>query len=67
MKKKDEREIVEVYYDFHKAYDNVNHAYLVKLLKVYGFPHGIQMLIIEMMSRWKIRHSYSTKKEVGDV
>ena len=54
MKKREKRDIVELYYDFQKAYDNVNHAYLEKLLEVYGFPPGIQMLIIEMMARWKI-------------
>ena len=32
MKKKDKKEIVELYYDFQKAYDNVNHAFLEKLL-----------------------------------
>ena len=37
------------------------------LLDVYGFPPGVQMLIIEMMSRWKIRLSYGAKKEVGEV
>ena len=34
MKRKDEKEIVELYYDFQKAYDNVNHAFLERLLKV---------------------------------
>ena len=67
MKKRDKKEIVEMYYDFQKAYDNVNHAYLEKLLKVYGFPPGVQMLIIEMMARWKIRLSYGANKEVGEV
>ena len=38
-----------------------------KLLEVYGFPNGIQMLIIEMMARWKIHLSYGKKKEVGEV
>ena len=28
MKKKDKKEIVGLYYDFQKAYDNVNHAFL---------------------------------------
>ena len=65
MKKKDKKDVVELYYDFQKAYDNVNHAFMEKLLDVYGFPPGVQMLIIEMMSRWKIRLSYGAKKEVG--
>ena len=67
MKKREKSEIVELYYDFQKAYDNVNHAFLEKLLEVYGCPPGIQMLIVEMMARWKIRLSYGTKKEVGEV
>ena len=36
-------------------------------MSVYCFPFGIQMLITEMMSRWKIRLSYGAKKEVGEV
>ena len=55
---------MEFNYDFQKAYDNVNHAYLEKLLEVYGFPPGIQMLIIEMMARWKIRLSYGARNDV---
>ena len=45
----------------------MNSAFLEKLLEVYGFPPGIQMLIIEMMARWRIRLSYGAKKEVGEV
>ena len=29
---------MELYYDFQKAYDNVNHAYPSELIDVYGFP-----------------------------
>ena len=58
---------MELYYDFQKAYDNVNHAFLEELLDVYGFPPGVQMLVIEMMSRWRVRISYGSKKEVGKV
>ena len=58
---------MELYYDFQKAYDNVNHEFLEELLKTYGFPLGVQSLIIEMMARWKIRLSYGAKKEVGEV
>ena len=67
LKKKEKGEVVELYYDFQKAYDNVNHAFLEKLLDVYGFPPGVQMLITEMMARWKIHLSYGAKKDVGDV
>ena len=28
MKKNEKKEVVELYYDFQKAYDNVNHAFL---------------------------------------
>ena len=65
IQKKEKKEIVELYYGFQKAYDNVNHAFLEELLKVYGFPPGIQMLIIEMMARWKIRLSYGAKKRLA--
>ena len=55
MKRMKKNEILELYFDFQKANDNVNHAFLERTLKVYGFPQCIQMLVIEMMSRWKIR------------
>ena len=58
---------MELYYDFQKAYDNENHAFLEELLDVYCFPPGVKRLIIEMMARWKIRLSYGAKKEVGEV
>ena len=58
---------MELYYDFQKAYDNVNHAFLENLLDVYGFPLEIQSLIIEMMARRRIRLSYGVRKEVGEV
>ena len=67
MKRKNKEEVVELHYDFQKAYDNVNHAFLEELLDVYGFPFGVQMLIIEMMESWKIRLSYGAKREVGEV
>ena len=62
MKRKDKKEVVELYYDFQKAYDNVNHAFLEELLDVYGFPPGVQILIIEMMARWRIRLSFGAKE-----
>ena len=42
----------------------MNHAFLEELLDAYGFPFGVQSLIIEMMSPWKIRLSYGAKKDV---
>ena len=38
--KKDKAEEVEHDFDFQKAYDDVNHAFLEKFFKVYGFPPG---------------------------
>ena len=38
IKRKEKTDIVELYYDFQKAYDNVNHAFLEELLDAYGFP-----------------------------
>ena len=48
VKKREKKDVVELYYDFQKAYDNVNHAFLEKLLKEYGFTIGTQSLIISM-------------------
>ena len=62
MKKKDKKDVVELYYDFQKAYDNVNHEFLEELMDAYGFPKGIQDLILEMMFRWKIRLSYGRRR-----
>ena len=67
MKRKEKKDAVELYYVFRKAYDNVNHYYLDELMEVYGFPIGIHCLVVDMMTRWKIRLSYGAKKEVGAV
>ena len=64
--RRQKNEILELFSDFQKAYDNVNNSFLEELLNVYGFPIGVQMLVIEMMSRWRIRLSYGAKKDVGD-
>ena len=56
-KKKEKKEVVELYYDFQKASVNVNHDYLIELMEVYGFPIGVQSLIIEMSLLWRIRLS----------
>ena len=58
IKNNEKNDVVKLYYDFQKAYDNVNHAFLEELLEVYKFALGVQMLIIQMMNRWKIRLSY---------
>ena len=44
----------------------MNHAFLEELLDAYGFPISAQMLIVEMMARWRIRLSYGSKKELGE-
>ena len=67
MKRNDKSDFIERNYDFQKACDNVNHAFLEKLLEVYGFPPGVQCLIIEMMTHWKIHLSHGAKTEVGEV
>ena len=66
-RKKRRADIIELYYDFQKAYDNVNHDYLVELIRVHGFPIGVQSLIIEMSMLWTINLSYGAKKHVGVV
>ena len=66
-RKKEKKDVVELYYDFQKAFDNVNHYFLDEMMEVYGFPLGIQGLNVEMMLRWKISLSYGAKKEVGEV
>ena len=37
-RKKEKKEVIELYYYFQKAYDNVNHYILDELMEVYGFP-----------------------------
>ena len=66
-KKKQKEGVVELFYDFQKAYDNINHAFLEKLLEEYCFPHGIQILIIEVMARWRTKLSYGARKVVEEV
>ena len=37
-RKKEKKDVVELYYDFQKAYDDVNHSFLDEIMEVYGFP-----------------------------
>ena len=67
MKKGEKKQVIELYCDFQKVYDNVNHAFLERLLEVYGFPPGVQIIPIKMMARWNILLSYGAKKEVEEV
>ena len=41
LKKNQRSPVVELFDDFQKAYDNVNHAFLEKLLDVHEFPPGV--------------------------
>ena len=43
LKNNEKKDVVELYYDIQKAYDNVNHYFLDELMEVYGFPIGVQM------------------------
>ena len=43
----------------------MNRAFLDELLDVYGFTPGVQMLIIEMMSRLKIPLSLGEERVSG--
>ena len=58
------KEVVEPYCDFRKAYDKANHAFLEQHLKVCCFPAGNQMLIVEMMARWKNRLSHGRRRRL---
>ena len=57
MNRKEKNEILLLYYNFQKAYENVNQGFQEPIFEVDGFTPSIQMLITEMMSRWRIRLS----------
>ena len=65
--KKVKKVVVEQYFESLKVNDNDNHDFLEELLKVYGFPPCVQILIIEMMSRLRIKLAYGAEKDVGEV
>ena len=51
VKKKWKKAIVDLSYDFKKAYDNVNHGFPEKLLDDCCFQQAVHPLIVETMAR----------------
>ena len=56
-----------MYFDFQKAYDNVNHNHLLKLLDIYGFPRDIQDFLTNMVMKMKVELRYDKSHPVGKV
>ena len=64
MKRNDKKEIVELYYDFQKAYDNINHAFLEKLLEVYTGSHDPGMPKIKVTRLKSFRNHFSGRFKI---
>ncbi len=54
--------IIEAYYDFEKAYDSVNHEWLIKLMNSYKFPTTLINILKNMMEQWKIGMNYGNEE-----
>ena len=49
-----EQKTLEAFYDFEKAYDNVSHEYLKKLMEIYKFPKQSTVIIGRILKKAKI-------------
>ena len=58
---------MEAYYDIRKAYDSVNHEWMLGCLRKYNVNEYIILSIAELMQNWKIRLYYDYDKPIGDI
>ena len=57
--KKEKTKYIEVYYDLVKAYDMINHKWLLEVLKEYKIDNKIINIINNIMNNWRIEMKYS--------
>ena len=50
----------EIYYDLVKAYDSINHKWMMEVLRNYKISTKICNIIEDIVSKWKIKLKYST-------
>ena len=64
--KQNKRKYIEIYYDLIKAYDTVNHIWLIEVLKSYKISSKIINIIKDIGGKWSIKLMYGNK-DVGLV
>ena len=57
--KKEKKGYYEIYYDLVKAYDTVNHKWLLKVLNMYKINNKIINIIENIINKWKINIGYN--------
>ncbi|BFU24882.1 Reverse transcriptase (RNA-dependent DNA polymerase), putative [Entamoeba histolytica] len=69
LKQKEEKypKYVESYYDIKKAYDTVNHEWVIESLKYFNVEFVIIDIIESMMTRWKIFIGYKFNEYLGCI
>ena len=60
--KKEKYGYCEIYYDLLKAYDSINHKWMLNVLKEYKISNKIYNIINDIINKWKIKLKY--KKEM---
>ena len=53
---------IEIYYDLIKAYDTVNHMWLIEVLKSYKISNKIVRIIEYIIKNWNIDIFYGKRK-----
>ena len=53
--KQHHRNLAVAFYDYKKAYDKVNHDWMIRVYEWIGIPRNVIRLIQELMSKWKTR------------
>lgn len=58
---------IEAYYDVKKAFDSVNHVWLLRTLEYYNIPLKIIDNIEHMMNNWKIKPKYDKDSNIQEI
>ena len=60
------RKWVEMYYDIAKAYDSINHEWMLTCLRYYNIPESIISIIKHMSDKWALKLHYGNEF-IGDI
>lgn len=61
------RNYIEIYYDIKKAYDSVNHEWLIQTLNYFMAGERIINVIKSMMNRWTVRMQYDKETKIQPI
>ena len=67
MENRSQRKFIEMYYDVRKAFDSVNHAFMLETLEYYKVPAQIVNCIEYMMTKWSLKMRYNQDSNIEAI